>query len=359
MAGSWKVRFCTSSDGAKLAYVRTGAGPAIVESAYRGHLYLVRESPLWRHWIGELAHDHEYIRYDSRGYGLSDRDVSDVSFEAMVRDLEAVVAAAAPEKFVLVGHSSGGAVAVAYAVRHPERVSHLVLFNSYLRGQLKRATEPRQVDEALLYYKIAEVGWDMADPSWRVMSATRFVPDAPAEYIEASVALSRASATPAMQVRFMKLADQIDLTELAPKVACPCLVVNSRGGLRSPMEEGRRLAALLPDARFVTLQTPNHFVREDEPAWGQFVAELRAFLPAAPGGAAAGGPFAELTAREREMVDLLARGLDNHQIAAHLELTEKTVRNMVSSVLDKLGVESRAQAIVRAREAGYGVGSTA
>ena len=355
MAEAWKVRFCTSADGAKLAYVRVGSGPAIVESAYRGHLDLVRDSPLWRHWIAELARDRAYIRYDSRGYGLSDRDVSEVSFEAMVRDLEAVVAAAGPEKFVLVGHSSGGAVAVAYAVRHPERVSHLVLFNSYVRGQLKRATEPRHVDEAHLYYKIAEVGWEMADPSWRVMSATRFVPDAPADYIEASVALARASASPAMQVRFMKLADQIDITELAPRVSCPCLVANSRDGLRIPMEEGRRLATLIPDARFVSMPTPNHFVREDEPAWRLFVAQLRAFLPAA----AANGSFAALTPRERELLELLARGLDNHQIAAHLQLTEKTVRNMVSAVLAKIGVESRAQAIVRAREAGYGVGSTA
>jgi DNA-binding NarL/FixJ family response regulator len=154
----------------------------------------------------------------------------------------------------------------------------------------------------------------------------------------------------------MKVANMIDVTDLAPRVSCPCLVVNSRDNRRIPLEEGRLLASLLPDARFVALPTANFFVREDEPAWAQFVQELRAFLPALP---AHERPFGGLTARERELLEFLARGLDNHQIAAHLDLSEKTVRNHVSAIFAKLGVESRAQAIVRAREAGYGVGSHA
>ena len=355
MAESWKVRFCTSFDGTKLAYVRAGDGPPIVESAYRGHLDYVRDNPVWRHWIAELSRDRTYVRYDPRGWGLSDREVADISFESLVRDLEAVVAAAGVDSFALVGHSSGGAVAVEYAVRHPERVSHLVLFNSFSRGQLTRADGPRQVEEALLYYKVAEIGWEAEDPSFRVMTATRFVPDAPADFMKAFLELGRVSATPATQVRFMKVIDQMDVTDAAARVACPCLVVNSRDALRAPVEEGRRLATLLPDARFVTLPTPNHFLREDEPAWHQFVAQLRAFLPAASSTA---GPFAQLTPRERELVELLARALDNRQIAARLGLTEKTVRNMVSSVLAKLGAGTRAQAIVRARDAGYGAGAT-
>ena len=227
MAASWKVRFCTSFDGAKVAYVRHGAGPPIVESAYRGHLDYVRDSPVWRHWIDELSRDRTYVRYDPRGWGLSDREVAEVSFEALVRDLEAVVAAAGVERFALVGHSSGGAVAVEYAVRHPERVTHLVLLNSFSRGQLARAEGPRQVEEALLYYKVAEIGWEADDPSFRVMTASRFVPDAPADFMKAFLDLGRVSAAPATQVRFMKVIDRIDVSEAARRVRCPCLVVNS------------------------------------------------------------------------------------------------------------------------------------
>jgi len=353
MADSWKVRFCTAFDGVKLAYVRAGSGPALVESAYRGHLDHVRRHPVWGHWIEELARDRTYVRYDPRGYGLSDREVAEISFESLVRDLEAVVAAAGVERFALVGHASGAAVAVAYAVRHPEKVTHLLLFNAYVQGRLKQGGGTEAVEKALLYYKIAEVGWVSDDPSFRVMTATQFVPEAPPEYLEAYVDFGRVSSSPPTQVRYMKVADQIDIADLAPRVVCPCLVVHSRDNRRIPLEQGRRLATLLPDARFVSLATPNHFLVEGEPAWRQFMTEVRAFLPGAP---AHDGPFADLSARERELVEYLARGLDNHQIAAHLAISEKTVRNMVSSVLAKLGVESRSQAIVRARDAGYGTG---
>lgn len=347
----WKIRFCTSFDGVKLAYVRAGAGPALVETAFRGHLDHVRQNAVWRHWIEELSRDRTYVRYDARGYGLSDREVAEISFEAQVRDLEAVVAAAGLESCALVGHSSGAAVAIAYAVRHPAKVTHLVLFNGYARGALRRGGGTQRLEEALLYYKVAEVGWNTGDPSFRRLYAPQFLPDAPEEYIEAYVALGRVAASADTTVRFMKVADQIDIMDLAPRVACPCLVAHSREARRVPLEEGRLLATLLPQAHFVPLPTANHFPREDEPAWRQFVAELGAFLPARP---AHERPFGSLTARERELLELLARGFDNHQLAAHLEVSEKTVRNMVSSVFAKLGVESRAQAIVRAREAGYG-----
>jgi DNA-binding NarL/FixJ family response regulator len=157
-------------------------------------------------------------------------------------------------------------------------------------------------------------------------------------------------------VRFLKVADQVDVREIAPRVSCPTLVLHARDDHRVPFEEGRLFATLIPGARFVPLDSRNHIMLAGEPAWNEFLEEVRAFLPSKPRASAA---FAGLTARELELLEFLARGLDNHQIAAHLELSEKTVRNMVSSVFDKLGVESRAQAIVKAREAGFGAASPA
>ena len=356
MADAQELRFCTSFDGVKLAYVMAGSGPTLLQSGYSlSHLGYNGENLIWRHWIAELSRDRTLIRYDPRGCGLSDREVAEISFEALVRDLEAIADGAAVERFALIGHSHGAAVAVAYAVRHPERVSHLVLFGGYARGMLRRGGGPEKVEEALFYRKLAEVGWAAADPSFRRLFASQFIPDAPQELVDAHDVMQRVCSSPATLIRIMSVTDQIDLTDLAPRVSCPCLVMNSRDNRRIPVEEGRLLATLLPDARFVSLPSANHFLREDEPAWRQFVQELRAFLPRT---AAHDGRFGGLTARERELLEYLARGLDNHQIAAHVELSEKTVRNMVSSVLAKLGVESRSAAIVRARDAGFGVTST-
>jgi DNA-binding CsgD family transcriptional regulator len=215
---------------------------------------------------------------------------------------------------------------------------------------------PEEVEQALLFHKIAELGCQADDPSFRTLFASRFLPDAPPQMVDAHHALWRATYSPATIVRYMQMGDQIDIRSLAPRVSCPSLVLHARHERAIPFEEGKLLASLLPGSRFVPLPSRNHFLSEDEPAWSQLVNEVRAFLPGAP---AAGDPFGDLTPRERELLGFLARGLDNHQIAAHLELSEKTVRNMVSSVFGKLGVESRAQAIVRAREAGYGVDSHA
>jgi pimeloyl-ACP methyl ester carboxylesterase/DNA-binding CsgD family transcriptional regulator len=345
------IRFCTASDGVRLAYSKVGRGPPLVRASHwLTHLEHDLESPIWRPFIEAVTRRHTLIRYDQRGCGLSDRDPPEVSFEAYVRDLETVVDAAGLERFPLLGISQGGACAIAYAVRHPERVSHLILYGAFSRGRLKRGGGQRAVEECLLYFKLAELGWGSEDPTFRQVFTSQFMPDGTREQFRAFDELQRVSATPKDAVRLMQTVAQIDVSDLAPHVACPTLVLHGLEDRRIPFEEGRLLAALIPGARFVPLESGNHVLFEREAAFDVFLKELEAFL-GSEGGAV---PFAELTARERELLELLARGLDNHQIAAHLDLSEKTVRNHVSSVFTKLGVESRGQAIVLAREAGFG-----
>jgi len=351
-----KLRFCTSSDGVRLAYATVGSGPPLVKAAnWLSHIEFDWGSPIWRHWIDRLSQRHTLVRYDTRGCGLSDRAPPEISFEAWVRDLEAVADATKLERFPLLGISQGGAIAVAYAVRHPERVSHLVLYGAFARGRLNRGKGQAGIDEMLLMGKLFELGWGTDNRAFRQVFANQFLPGGSPELIEAYDELQRQSATASDAVRILQASSQIDVTALAPLVSCPTLVMHARDEARIPFEEGRLFASLIPGARFVPLASRNHVLLHDEPAWGHFVEELEAFLPGSPAGAS----FAGLTARERELLDFLARGLDNHQIAAHLDLSEKTVRNMVSSVFDKLGVESRAQAIVKAREAGFGAASPA
>ena len=351
MALRQDIRFCTASDGVKLAYATVGRGPPLVKAAnWLTHLEYDFESPIWQPWIEALSRNRTYVRYDARGCGLSDRDPADISFAAAIRDLEAVVDAAQLERFPLLGISQGGAVAIAYAVRHPERVSHLVLYGAFGRGRLKRGLGARAVEEVMLYLKLVELGWGTAESAFRQVFTSQFIPGGTAEQFRAFDELQRRSATPGDAARMMEASSMVDVTDMAPRVACPTLVLHARGDRRIPFEEGRLVSALIPGSRFVPLESENHVLFEHEDSFATFLAELDAFL----GDGAPREAFAQLTPRERELVELLARGLDNHQIAAHLDLSEKTVRNHVSSVFAKLEVESRAQAIVRLREAGFG-----
>lgn len=346
------LRFCTSSDGVRLAYATTGSGPPLVKAAnWLSHLEYDWQSPIWRHWIEGLSRRHTLVRYDTRGCGLSDRGPAEISFETWVRDLEAVVDAMELERFVLLGISQGAGIAIAYAIRHPERVSRLVLYGGYARGRLMRGGGQASIDEAMLMCKLIELGWGTDNRAFRQVFATQFLPEASPELIEAFDELQRESSSASDAVRIMQVSIQFDVSELARRIECPTLILHARGDGRIPFEEGRIMASLIPGARFVPLASRNHILLESEPAWGRFLEEVNGFLPAGAGD----GAFVGLSARERELLEYLARGLDNHQIAAHLSLSEKTVRNMVSSILAKLEIESRSAAIVRAREAGFGV----
>lgn len=348
-----QIRFCTTPDGTRIAYATTGEGPPLVKvSNWLSHLEFDWDSPVWRHWLTELSRNHSLLRYDERGCGLSDWEPRELSFEAWVSDLETVVDAVGLERFPLLGISQGAPIAIAYALRHPERVSHLILHGGFARGRLKRNLEPEQIREAETMRELAGLGWGKENPAFRQFFTTQFIPDGTPEQHRWFNELERVSISPANAVRFMTIFDGIDVTALAPAVKSPTLVMHPSGDARVPFEEGRLLATLIPGTRFVPLESRNHLLLEHEPAWRRWVDEVRAFLPAPA--AAARTAFPSLTPRETELVDLIAQGLDNAQIAARLTLSEKTVRNHITSIFAKLEVENRSQAIVLARDAGFG-----
>lgn len=357
-----QIRFCTSADGARIAFAQTGNGPTLVKAAnWLTHIEFDWTSPVWQHWLAELSCERTLIRYDKRGCGLSDWDVGDLSFDSWVRDLEAVVDAARLERFALIGMSQGGAVCIAYAARHPERVSHLVLSGAFARGRFRWAKSRAETEEHEMAIRLAELGWERENSAFRQTFATQILPDGTADQHRSFTEMMRVSTSALAAGRILREVGNLDVTALAPQVRCPTLVFHARRDARVPFEEGRTIAALIPGARFVPLEGRNHVLLANEPGWTTFVEELRAFLPVASAAptdhvVALPAPFTQLSVRETELLDLIAAGLDNKQIAMRLFLSEKTVRNHITHIFSKLDVPNRAQAIVRARNAGLGRG---
>jgi pimeloyl-ACP methyl ester carboxylesterase/DNA-binding CsgD family transcriptional regulator len=348
------IRFCKSRDGARIAMAAVGQGPPLLRTAHwLSHVEHDARSPVWTHWLDALSRDHNFIRYDQRGCGLSDWSPPSTSFEAWIDDLEAVVEANGLTRFPLFGMSQGGAIAIAYAARHPEKVSHLVLFGAYARGMLRREITGSQREEAETLVKLIRLGWGRDNPAFRQVFTSQFIPDGTHEQHQWFNDLERISASPENAATIVETLYGLDVAAEAERIRVPTLVLHSRHDARVPFEEGRRLAGLIPSARFVPLESRNHVLLQTEPAWAQFLEEFRGFIG---GGAGAADPLTQagLTASEKEVLALMARGLDNTAIAAALQKSEKTVRNQVSSVFAKLGVNSRAQAIVLARDSGLG-----
>src|SRR3954465_6079655 len=274
-----EIRFCQSKDGVQIAYARTGQGPPLVKTGHwMTHLEHDFESPIWRHFYHELSRDHAFYRYDARGNGLSDREVPDVKFDDFVDDLEAVVDAAGIERFPLLGISQGCAVSVAYAVRHPERVSHLVLYGGYAVGWKKRArTEAdKAAGDAML--TLMRLGWGQENPAFRQMFTSQFIPGASKEQADWFNEFQRISGSPDDAARNLLANGEGDVTSLLSQVNVPTLVMHARHDARVPFESGRRMAAGIPGARFVPLDSPNHIMLEGEPALARFMEELKAFI---------------------------------------------------------------------------------
>jgi len=354
MATRQHIHFCTARDGVRLAYATSGKGPPLIKTGnWLSHVEFDLNSPVWGHLVEALSADHTVVRYDQRGTGLSDWDVQDISFDAWVSDLETVADACGFERFPLLGISQGVSVSVAYTCRHPERVSGLVLHGGYARGRLNRGGGEIVREEAQAMYKLAEVGWGRDDPSFRQFFTSQFIPDGTREQHLWFNELERISTSPANAARMMRVFDSIDVTPQLADIDCPAIVLHSTRDLRVPFSEGRLIAGEIAHAHFVPLDSANHLVLRDEPAWLRWRDEVSEFLGTAPG-RASDPAFASLTAREHELVELIAQGRDNAQIAALLRLSEKTVRNHITSIFSKLQVENRSQAIVSARNAGYG-----
>lgn len=338
----------------------SGNGPPLVKTLHlASHLESDPENPVWGHWLSELARGRMLVRYDSRGFGLSDRDVTDFSLERHIEDLSAVIDAAGLERFALIGLAGGAALSVHYAASTPARVTHLVLHGAFLLGRLARSKTPEQIAEAETLLQLIAVGWGKDDPAFRQLYTSQFIPDGTTEQFRAFNDSLRRAASPENAAHFLRELQTCDLRTIAPQVRCPTLVLHAREDRRVPLEQGRALAAAIANSRFVPLDSRNHYPLPHEPAWRKFVEELNGFLPGI--GSAPAIPKLTLidgfTKREHQVLELVAQGIGNAKIGERLGIGEKTVRNNVSTILSKMGAHTRAEAIVQARNAGFGLES--
>jgi pimeloyl-ACP methyl ester carboxylesterase/DNA-binding SARP family transcriptional activator len=279
LAAGQKVRFCRAADGVMLAWSRVGEGaglPLVKVANWMNHLEFDWDSPIWRHWIAAFAADRPFIRYDERGNGLSDWR-AELSFDAFVADLEAVVEAAGLERFDLLGISQGAAVAVAYAVRHPTRVRRMILYGGYAMGWRARASD-EEIARREAMVTLTRSGWGMDNPAFRQMFTSLFIPGADAQAQRWFNDMQRISTSPDNAVALQQVFAAIDVRPILGSVRMPTLVAHAQGDAIIPFEAGRHLARRIPDAHFVALDSANHLLLENEPAWERFLAEARAFL---------------------------------------------------------------------------------
>jgi pimeloyl-ACP methyl ester carboxylesterase/DNA-binding CsgD family transcriptional regulator len=346
------VRYVRASDGARLAWAESGTGPALVKAAnWLTHLEYEWESPVWKHWIQFFSGLSRFVRYDERGCGMSEWHGGDLSLDRWAADLHAVVETAQPAGPVtLLGISQGAATCIHYAIRHPERVAGLILYGGYAHGALTRGT-PEAASAYGAMIELARVAWGKDNPTFRQVFTSRFIPGGTHEQLDWFNDLCLKTTSGEIVAALLEARAGVDVADALGEVRAPTLVLHARNDEVIPLAEGRLLASGIPGAEFVELDSRNHILLEHEPAWQRFREAVLAFLQHEE--APAASPFAALSARERQVLALMADGLSNTDIAERLQISEKTVRNHASNLFDKLGVWSRAQAIVFARDRGF------
>jgi len=341
-----RIRFARSRDGTSLAWASAGQGqPLVKASNWLTHLEYDLESPAWSHWVNFFAAHFQFVRYDERGCGLTQRDAEDLSFERWIEDLEAVIESAGLEGPVaLLGVSQGAATALAYAARHPERVSRIIVYGGYAQGWRARGDE----QGAKLYRSIVDVialGWDLENPVFRELFTKRFIPAGTPEQIAWFNDLCRKTVEAETAARLLSARADVDIGQLLSQVEVPVQVLHTAGDEVVPLAQGRGLAAALPNAEFVSLDSRNHILLKPEPAWSHFKEAVLDFMGQKPP-PRAGAALAGLSPRESEILALICEARSNPEIAAALGLSERTVRNHASNLFRKLGVKSRAEAIL-------------
>lgn len=275
---SQEIRYCRSPDGVQIAYAVSGRGPPILRAAHwMSHLQYEWESPVWRHWIDSLSSENTLIRYDERGNGLSDWNASDLSFDAMVSDLESVADASGLNKFPLLGVSQSCAVSVAYVVRHPKRVSRLVLYGGYAKGWRKRG-DRHEIDTHEAMTTLIREGWGRDNPAFRQLFTETFIPGASREQMAWFNDLQKETASPINASRLHHAFGDMDVSAILGEVSVPTLVLHARNDTAVPFEQGKALAAGIPGARFVDLDSANHILLRDEPAFADFLRKVRSFI---------------------------------------------------------------------------------
>ncbi len=347
-----RVQYARASDGIRLAWAESGTGPVVVKAAnWLTHLEYELESPVWKHWIRFLSEHFRFIRYDERGCGMSEWNPRDLTLERWVTDLEAIVDAARPDEPVtLLGISQGAATCISYAIRHPDRVARMILYGGYARGKFHRGVVSEREYRAIV--ELTRIGWGRDNPAFRQVFTSRFIPTGTHEQTDWFNELCAKTTTGDVAADLFEARGMVDVSGVLGQVQTPTLVVHARNDEITPIDEGRLLAAGIANAQFVELDSRNHILLKHEPAWDRFREAVVEFVR--PDGSAANeSVFASLSSRERQILGLIAEGLSNTAIAERLAISEKTVRNHTSNLFDKLGVWSRAQAIVFARDHGF------
>ena len=345
-----QVRFCRSADGTRLAYAIHGSGPPlVVASCWLSHLQHDWQSPVWRHFLDDLGALATVIRYDERGFGMSDWDVGDFSIEARRSDLESVVAAAGLDRFALLGMSGGSGPALAYAIDHPERITRLILYGTVCGRPVERDADGEAEEET--YRSLIRVGWAREDPVFRRVFTSRFIPDATEEQMRWFDDLQRMSTSPANAVASRIARQNVDIAAELPRIQAPTLILQALGDRSNTFDNAVEVAAAIQGARLVALESNNHILLAGEPAWRRFVDEVAAFLePDRRAGRASEAPVQPLSAREREVLAQAADGRSNDEIAGALGLSPRTVERHLSNVYGKLGLSgpaARAAAVAR------------